>query len=128
MIEEDYVSFETAKLLKEKGYNEICRLYITTDKEVYNNPGYPAQKFGTKKFPFITQSATLKWLREKHSWLLLSDYIFDAKEYVVYLWNINDDRQQGLHKFRENGKYLFQYPNYEDCVESAIKYCLENLI
>ena len=27
MIQEDYVSFETAKLLKEKGFDEECQKY-----------------------------------------------------------------------------------------------------
>jgi hypothetical protein len=36
MIKEDYVSFEVAKLLKEKGFNEICRAAYEVTKD--NNP------------------------------------------------------------------------------------------
>ena len=31
MIQEDYVSFETAKLLKEKSFDESCHAYYNDD-------------------------------------------------------------------------------------------------
>ena len=37
MITEDYVSFEVAKLLKEKGFNEYClKNYWSSDKELHD--------------------------------------------------------------------------------------------
>jgi len=36
MITEDYVSFETAKLLKEKGFDGRCRDYYNTDGHFYS--------------------------------------------------------------------------------------------
>ena len=40
-IEEDYVSYELAKLLKEKGFNEQCYQKYDSDGELsFNHVGY----------------------------------------------------------------------------------------
>ena len=39
MITEDYVGFETAKLLKEKGFNECCRAFRSPSRKLfYSSP------------------------------------------------------------------------------------------
>ena len=72
MFSESLISFETAKLAKEKGFNEIC---IST----YNLTEYvPKRKVGIKNSEFVkaihtensctapTQGFLQKWLREVH--------------------------------------------------------------
>lgn len=64
MIEEAYVSFETAKLLKEKGFNEGCTSYFISDNEIalisnrrdFNNHGVYLSA--------PTQQMAMRWLRE----------------------------------------------------------------
>lgn len=117
MITEDYVSFEIAKLLKEKGFDEPC-VYVyrhdgsediwDADKEViaYQEP---------------TLQMAMKWLREIHKVHIIIDYSvcfskysFDAiRLHSTNLTNIEDS---------------FIYDTYEEVAEAAIKYCLENLI
>ena len=70
MITEDYVSFETAKLLKEKGFNEICKYEYSVPNV---DKGYVLQRFfkPIKNSELIDDAYTaptlgmaMKWLRE----------------------------------------------------------------
>ena len=83
MIKEDYVSFEVAKALKEKGFNEECRTWYFGEDRVNNNILIPKDKLlfasdiynGAKKnscigHPNAVTAPTLqmaaKWLRVVH--------------------------------------------------------------
>ena len=108
MITEDYVSFETAKLLKEKGFDG--EIHTTFDKD-----GYTQQS--------ITLQTAIKWLeKEKHIAIIpvLSSILDNEK----FLWDIKI-------VVAETGETYSQGWIYEDrksAYEAAIKYCLENLI
>ena len=75
MITEQYVTFETARLLKEAGFDEICRCY-------YDNVGgfrwFRIWKSIPKGWvPCPTQALAARWLREKHNlhvWCELTQY------------------------------------------------------
>ena len=122
MITEDYVSFETAKLLKEKGFDGECLAVYYHDGRLetfdsafnYNIPG---------RTPLVISAPTIqmamKWLREVHK----IDITVDPHE-VGINW---------IYQFHicQNKDYLFSRDidtSYENCAEAAIKYCLENLI
>lgn len=111
MTTEDYVSFETAKLLKEKGFDEKCQQY-----------------YGDYKYPCPTLQMAMKWLREVHNLHCAVDYDFvlgwycqitSLKETVEYDY----EEMKHYHPDKDNG---FSSP--EEAYEVAIKYCLENLI
>ena len=40
MVKEQYVSFETAKLAKEKGFNEHCNHYYDSDRKLNYHDQY----------------------------------------------------------------------------------------
>jgi len=118
--EEQYVSFETAKILKKKGFNIPCWHYYHTSKlEHYfrkvTNKGWATS--GNISAP--SQSLTMKWLREVYD---IDIIIGPHKEVNTWVY------QSHLCKNRE---YLFSMEfgdTYESCVEAAIQYCLEHLI
>ena len=65
MITEDYVSFETAKLLKEKGFNEGCRAHYGTDGS-FSYEKYEVEASGCEMHNAIlapTLQMAMKWLR-----------------------------------------------------------------
>ena len=119
MIQEDYISFETAKLLKEKGfepphdYRKCIPIMYTDNGEI---------KWGVWSddwYPRITFQMAMKWLREVHK----IDITVDPHE-VGNNW---------IYEFHicQNKDYLFSRDvdtSYENCAKAAIKYCLENLI
>lgn len=109
MIIEDYVNFETAKLLKEKGFDEICMyVYRCNGSEDIQKP---------------TLQMVMKWLRNKHKMFVLIEYsTFDFDANRPFLWSIREMKIDGG---LICGSY---YSSYEKACEAAIKYALENLI
>ena len=126
MITEDHVSFEIAKLLKEKGFDE-CPLYCYDDCGlIWMMGGY--DKTIEWHFPAPTLQMAMKWLRKEHNLHCTVDYDFalgwycqitSLKETVEYDY----EEMKHYHPDYNNG---FSSP--EEAAETAIKYCLENLI
>ena len=108
MITEDFVSFETAKLLKEKNCPDFGYSCI------YDSEGNKAQ----------TQSIIMKWLREVYGL-----FISIGNDDLDYNWQIFDvkNRTKGLDPICLTDSYG-GYRKYELACELAIKYCLKNLI
>ena len=131
MITEDYVSFETAKLLKEKGFDEQCYAYYNI---FYDNDGKELKLW--RKYPHRAQpnsdylnvptiQTAMKWLREVHN--LHCDIGYDDLD---WFWNIisvsNDIPVEDRPNYLKNG--FAGIATYEQACEKAIKYCLENLL
>ena len=112
MITEDYVSFEVAKLLKEKGFNYKGFDYIDFEGEVI-----------TQDRP--THQMAMKWLREeKNIFIVIEPHMYDYineknSSYVTSLWQGDNYYENITSK---------DYPTYEEAVEAALKYTLKNLI
>ena len=108
IITEDYVSDETFKLLKEKGFDySCCRFVIESDETYYR--GAP------------TLQMAMKWLREVHHiHIRLSHAIDESYKYEIY----PRKGEYTGHCFSDRS----YYETYEEACEVALKYCLENLI
>jgi len=117
MITEDYVSFETAKLLKEKDFDEYCGYYDRNgeywDYRVYNHRG-------DDYISAPTLQMAMKWLRNIHGLFIHIDVIREASCWLADIQDIKGD----VSIFPVEN----EFPNYEKTCEAAIKYCLENLI
>lgn len=132
-ITEDYVSFETAKLLKKKGLDAD----ISSPHAVYSlNDGTfinLLQFIGNTSFINYnlekcivapTLQMTMKWLREMHGL-----FISIGNDDLDYNWQIFDieNRTEDLDPTCLTDSYA-GHEKYEQACEAAIKYCLENLI
>ena len=142
MITEDYVSFEVAKLLKEKGFPQEYDVYHSM---VYNEEDYEDEyevqrmvlqtcliKAGTlSSYPIgvpepkcycPTLQMAMKWLREVHN----------VNIDIVSIWNHKRFEYQVFIVTPENAKNCYiddkLYLVYEEACEVAIKYSLENFI
>lgn len=125
MITEDYVSIETAKLLKEKGFDEVCFKYALNGK-IYNYGDFViCHKDDVEVGIPILQSA-MKWLREIHNLHIMIDCI-GFENYlptIQFTHSCKDVKfESKINKLGGNG-----FDTYEEACEEAIKYCLENLI
>ena len=149
MITEDYVSFETAKLLKEKGFesDECIAIYDLGDNNTFirdggifeNGPedylefqwGEEWRRFGYCLAPTIQMA--MKWLREKHNITVIpgvritgSIYGNKIECYWAGIWYVPKNNGGALcftSPTPENG-----YLTYEEACEAGIKYALENFI
>jgi len=133
MIVEDYVSFETAKLLKEKGFDEPCHC-------LWNNPhGTPYNSIDCMMTTYEdidpevvhhwylcpTLQMAIKWLREKH-------LIFFDIFHIIGDIEDGEEFQIGVYEKTSTDTYTWKNwikgETYEKTYEKAIQYCLENLI
>lgn len=132
MITEDYVSFETAKLLKEKGFDCNTNCYYIEDfkdlyyspirqnhnKRIINNEFDIDINIPSGKMSAPTLQMTMKWLREVHKIFISIQQHMDMS-YVWYAYE--DGAPKGWDRESHNS-------TYEEACKAAIKYCLENLI
>ena len=144
MITEDYVSFETAKLLKEKGFeynpdesywliDANNKMYWISSIGAYDYVDVPTESFQRPKngYRLVTQAMTMKWLREVHKLHIILDihwlYFANQNGWMYTISRILENGNEYVDsKGDENDKNF--YPTYEEACEAAIKYCLKNLI
>ena len=124
MVKEEYVTFETAKLLKEKGFDEECWCYYHKQKlEHYfrkvSNKGWTTS--GNISSP--TQQMACRWLREIHN-LCVAPY---AAAYRYGFTIDKADTGSGI-----GNEYDFypedEFETWEEACEAGILYCLKNLL
>lgn len=135
MITEDYVSFETAKLLKEKGFDEGCRAH-------YGNAGsfsyekYEVEASGCEMHNAIlapTLQMAIKWLREVHYWHIFVIPRWEDVEYMPGEWEEKMVGYQYVIVPVGDVNVKYECPTItaltpESAGEAAIRYCLEKLI
>ena len=135
MIMEDYVSFETAKLLKERGFDEVCisvyhdgELQLVSSLGIFCGEGYGEQiltytnsecSWSPIMIAAPTLQMTMKWLRKVHNFHILVEPNHDKEG----LYNAHV--KVGWWSYNWAG---IGYNTHEEACEAAIKYCLENLI
>lgn len=129
MISEDFVSYEIAQLLKEKGFDELC--YCTYYKGKFRINTYnirnSERNFDTATAP--THQRVLKWLREKYGIAVDVFIILDeSKDIPTTYWTyfITHFEEHRLHV--DEAAWDFRGLIYEDATEHAIKYCLTDII
>lgn len=124
IITEDYVSFETSKLLKEKGFNKDSWFHYDDNKDIITR-GYRLNH--SDDIPAWTQQIVMKWLREVYNLSIRPRYeeVEDKKEVLHHLWFF-DILSMNPYKMLIEPKQ--GYDTYEEAAENAIKYCLENII
>ena len=123
MIEEQYVSFETAKLAKEKGFDIPTRYGFSErrslvrvdtsdnwnqDKELYSRP---------------TQSLLARWLREKkriYIEVILASFYSDAL-FRLCIYNMNEP------EYNSDNPRPAYYDTYEKAMEAGLQEALNLL-
>ena len=119
MIEEQFVSFDTAKLLKEAGFDVPCTSQYTEGKCIWN-VGYP-YNFNQDEFGYScpTQSLAARWLREVYNVAIYSLYDDDIEQwfYVVDAFTKNPV----INGFQSYSEYDDYESAFEDGLREAIK-------
>ena len=124
-ISEDYVSFETAKLLKEKGFNEQTRFCFRRDGKILHNDesyvGYPGY------YPRPTLQMVMKWLREVHN-LIVNPVTTSAGTRCYGEWEADIYyRDSGIDATINACGHIYG-ETYEEACDTGIRYCLKHLI
>ena len=130
MIKEAYCSYEVSRLLKEKGFNEKTFTFYIKGQPYNLQHNFRGNKFSNSEMENVYSSPThqmvMKWLREVHKVLIVIDaYHADHWEGYIDSFEINIYSHASTIIVPNE---IAHHTDYEDAVESAIKYCLENLI
>lgn len=138
MITETYVSFEVAKLLKEKGFDGECMSMYITPKP-HSGMGNPNEAkiapHGRDShyydgYLYQCEAPTLQmamdWLRVTYKHHIV------AEPRLYNSANTDSDFSRWLWTIITEDSYLYSegedFPTYESAAEAALKHCLENLI
>ena len=125
MLTDDYVSFAIAKLLKEKGFNEIkCNTCYKWNGNFCNNRRSMSGIDNEICYQAPTLQMAMKWLRRIHG--LHIAILWDCGTYIgknTFYYHIDD-----MGNYENKGLNKIGFESYEEACEEAIKYCLENLI
>ena len=155
MAQEDHVSVETAKLLKEKGFDWDCeqvydlvRPQSCADGKMYDNFPDKNPNATDELVSAPTHQIARRWLIKTHGILLIVDYDYECTDtsyfYKIYrlgehgkpervaIIGVGYDKDGTEHEsivgYRDYERSHKDYHTYEEACEDAIKYCLENLI
>lgn len=115
MIAESYVSFDTAKLLKEAGFDEVCRsaYYATGNSAVMYernsmlSPGYVSRP---------TQALAARWLREVHRIHIFSNYFFEDGRWFYVIVDLKES-----HEVRAIHPDIRSYQSNEEALEAGLQ-------
>lgn len=128
MTTEDYVSYETAMLLKEKGFDEECYLHYSSNGKM-QHWNYQSPIDGISA-PTIQRA--MKWLRKSYNITVLPGVRIPhticgkIEAYWAGIWYVPKNNGGALcftSPTPENG-----YSSFEEACEAGIKYSLEHLI
>ena len=130
MVTEDYVNFDTAELLNEKGFSDV---QVYTYYSRYGGSFDMSPRVVTNKVLYTygyiaapTQQMAMKWLREKYNIYIniQPDFPSEIGYKMCWCWSVSI-----LHKNCINTKRHQCYiETYEEAVEAALKHSLEYLI
>ena len=132
-INENFVSFEVAKLLKEKGFDCSCEhQYINCSSgypfltDIRNDAGcyYKNSEIGQDEYSAPTLQMAMKWLRGLYWLNMYPKYNKWSNKWSIVILSL-DDREviKGNTSIQMDG-----FISYEEAVNEGIKYCLINLI
>ena len=126
MTQEDYCSFEVAKLLKEKGFNWDCITYYVDsepDDVKYSMLFENNTTWEERCCSAPTHQMAMKWLREKSiECVVIPIWNTISKQYRSYVLSDLDD------KYKDNYDSYSDNISYKEAAEAVLKYSLENLI
>ena len=142
-MKDEIVSFETAILLKEKGFNEPCSYYYEDD-ELYKLCYYQGNGTGfvrnsspindrlsceEMQCTAPTQSLAQKWLRETRNITFNANpHSNDGKIiYVVTIKVISSNKYIDFNVMMDTSNKATMFDTYEDAIESGLKYCLKSI-
>ena len=125
MIEESYVSFDTAKLLKEAGFDVPTSTHYSNSGEVWQSsaPEDCNDDKSCKACSRTTQALAARWLREVHRIVVDAIFIpslFDGVNWLYFVGNMDDMVCECDFELSER-KYATYEAAFEAGLQEAIK-------
>lgn len=137
MIKDELVTYEVAKLAREKGFNEGCLYHYSTNSELHANYNYNCDGVGLSDLRYDNDTL---WYPNSEvvapSQSLLQRWLREEKGYYVYPFFDNDsERWTWVCRERTGNMWIplvdFEvrhFATYEPALEDGLKYVLDNLV
>ena len=142
-MEDEIVSFETAMLLREKGFNEPC-CHFYEDNDLYKLAYYQGDGTGLvcnnspvndrllceeMQCTAPTQSLAQRWLKETHYITFNANPHSNNGEivYVVTIKVISNKKYIDFNVMMDTRNKATMFETYEDAIEEGLKYCLKTI-
>lgn len=126
MMEESYVSFDTAKLLKEAGFDAPCRTFYTRRGEIWIDPEPYDQNECKFYYSRPTQALAARWLcerkmievsvafcRRRKSWYYWVGYLDCQDEDVIFGFDYAS-RQYAMEAGLQEALNVLKNKDYEE--------------
>lgn len=121
MIEESYVRFDTAKMLKEAGFDVPCNSQYMQNGFRWDGGSSNKVNFNEYETVFScpTQALAARWLREKHRTVVDVTFIppsVDGDEWQYFIGEMDDMVWEG--DFESSDR---KYSTYEEAFEAGLQ-------
>ena len=116
MIEEEHVTFETAKLAKEKGFNEECLFYyehLESGNILWKT--VKSHKTDTNFYLAPSQSILARWLRDSYKVIVSCAFNYETKKFAYFIGNYDEPISKSSKEF----------DFYEEALESGLQEALK---
>lgn len=136
-MNKEYVTLETAKLLKKKGFNEWCE-WVYEDQGITHSTidadfaGHSNSNLESNQYAIPLQSQAQTWLRERHRVDVIVHIAVDfdsehnEESFGGYsVWII--DHKGGICKRSNSQSIRKAFPLYEDALEIGLKTALDSI-
>ena len=133
------ITFETAKLAKEKGFDKITDEMYPSIQAIPQLEPYNKTKFTLYKDYCLApiQSELQRWLREEHGINVIANWYWNGSDEYVYIFEIEYVPQEyqeekrrvshvkRIHSYSEAGAcYHGGYDKYEEALEAGLAHAL----
>lgn len=125
MTEESYVSFDTAKMLKEAGFREQTKTHYSNSGQVWETalPADYNDDFNCNTCNRPTQALAARWLREAHR--IVVDVAFIPPSTDGDVWQCFVGEMDGMVWLGDYEPSERKYPTYEEALEAGIQKAIE---
>ena len=120
MIEEQFVSFDTAKMLKEAGFDVPCTSQYSDIGVQWESTSLSNFNADDWAYSCPTQALAARWLREVHNIHLFVNYFFEDNMWFYVTVDLTEsDEIKGIHPNESN------YESYEEALEAGLQEALK---
>ena len=127
-MEDTRITFETAKLAKEKGFKEGSRKGYLPNGEIgishYDFLCHNDEEDYPTKYAAPTQSLLQKWLMEKYRIFININYDGNDEVFRVEIIKQNNDRSRKVFYLKEEN-IIMMFHSYEDALEISLQEALK---
>lgn len=126
MIEEQYVTFETAKLLRKNGFAVKCHSYYLKDGNRFEHCAQEVLPRGEAVYACPTQAVAMRWLREAYN-IAVTPIPFRYpgvwQNILVFLGEpMEKDDKYDICQLRK------KHTSYEEAAEAGIQYVVKDVV